>query len=63
VGIGALFPGVKQPGYEADHSPPSRAWVKNMWSYTSTSHTPSWQDIPLWCGTYVSTAIAVPLPI
>jgi hypothetical protein len=27
------FPGVKQPGREADHSPPSSA---NGWSYTST---------------------------
>jgi len=29
-------PGVKQPGREADHSPPSSAEVKNVWSYTST---------------------------
>jgi hypothetical protein len=26
----------KWPGYEADHSPPSSAKVKNAWSYTST---------------------------
>jgi hypothetical protein len=31
-----LFPGVKQPGCEADHSPLSNAEVKNTWSYTST---------------------------
>jgi hypothetical protein len=32
-----LFPlGVKRPGREADHSPPSSAEVKNAWSYTST---------------------------
>jgi len=29
-------PGVKQLKHEADHSAPSRAKVKNAWSYTST---------------------------
>jgi hypothetical protein len=33
---GALFSGVKQLGCEANHSPPSSANVKNLWSYTST---------------------------
>jgi hypothetical protein len=33
---GALSPGVKQPGREADHSPPTGAEVKKMWIYTST---------------------------
>jgi hypothetical protein len=33
---GALSLGVKRPGREADHSPPTIAKVKNMWSYTST---------------------------
>jgi hypothetical protein len=33
---GALSLGVKRPGSEADHSPPSSAEVKNAWSYTST---------------------------
>jgi hypothetical protein len=33
---GVLSPGVKRPGREADHSPPSSAEVKNAWSYTST---------------------------
>jgi len=28
-------PEVKQPGHEVDHSPPSNAKVKNVWSYTS----------------------------
>jgi hypothetical protein len=28
--------GVKRPGREADHSPPSSAEIKNAWSYTST---------------------------
>jgi hypothetical protein len=33
--LGALSLGVKRPGREADHSPPSSAEVKNVWSYTS----------------------------
>jgi hypothetical protein len=37
---GALSLGVKRPGYEADHSPPSSAEVKNAWSYTSTPPIP-----------------------
>jgi hypothetical protein len=32
----ALSVGVKRPGREADHSPPSSAEVKNAWSYTCT---------------------------
>jgi hypothetical protein len=32
---GALSLEVKQPGHEANHSPPSTAKVKNVWSYTS----------------------------
>jgi hypothetical protein len=36
---GALIPGRKWPGCEADHSPPSSAEVKNAWSYTSTPST------------------------
>jgi hypothetical protein len=28
--------GVKRPGREADHSHPSGAEIKNVWSYTST---------------------------
>jgi hypothetical protein len=30
------FPGIKRPGREADHSPPSNADVKKIWSYTSS---------------------------
>jgi len=30
-----IFPGVKQPVCEANHSPTSNAKVKNVWSYTS----------------------------
>jgi hypothetical protein len=33
---GAISLGVKWLGHKADHSPPSSAGVKNMWSYTST---------------------------
>jgi hypothetical protein len=33
---GALSVGVKRPGREANHSPPSSSEVKNEWSYTST---------------------------
>jgi len=36
MGTGGSFAGVKQPGHEADHSPPSSAKVKNAWNYTST---------------------------
>jgi len=31
-----LVPGVKWPGREANHSPPSSAETNNAWSYTST---------------------------
>jgi hypothetical protein len=35
---GGLFPwGVKRPGREADHSPPTSTEVKEMWIYTSTT--------------------------
>jgi hypothetical protein len=33
---GEISLGVKRPGREADHSPPSSAEVRNAWSYTST---------------------------
>jgi hypothetical protein len=36
VGTTCSFPGVKWPGLEADHSPPSNAEVKNERSYTSS---------------------------
>jgi hypothetical protein len=32
----SLSPGVKRPGREADHSPPTSAEVKKTWVYTST---------------------------
>jgi hypothetical protein len=40
--LGALSPGLRRPGREVDHSPPTSAEVKKMWIYTSTPHTPSW---------------------
>jgi len=36
MGTVGFFPEGKQPGREADHSPPSSAEVKDAWSYTST---------------------------
>jgi hypothetical protein len=36
TGTGGSFRGVKRPVREAYHSSPSRAEVKNAWSYTST---------------------------
>jgi hypothetical protein len=34
--LGTVFLAAKWTVYEADHSPPSSAEVKNMWSYTCT---------------------------
>jgi hypothetical protein len=39
---GSLFPGVKGLGHEADHSPLSRAEVKNGGAVTLLRHTSSW---------------------
>jgi hypothetical protein len=39
--------GVKRPGREADHSPPSSAEVKNAWSYISTSPIRTETTLPL----------------
>jgi hypothetical protein len=33
---GTVSPGVKRPGCEADHSPPTNAEFKIMWIFTST---------------------------
>jgi hypothetical protein len=40
----ALSPGVKRQGREADHSPPSRAEVKNGGAVPPLSHMSSWHD-------------------
>jgi hypothetical protein len=37
VGTGVLSLGIKWLGCDTDHSSPSNAEVKNVWSYTSTS--------------------------
>jgi hypothetical protein len=42
MGTGAFFPGVKQPGHEADHSPPSSAEVKNDGAVPQLCHMFSW---------------------
>jgi hypothetical protein len=44
VGIGALSPGVKRSGHEADNSPPSSAEVKNGGAIPSLPHTSSWHS-------------------
>jgi hypothetical protein len=36
MGTGGPLLGVKRPGREADHSPPTSTEVKKMWVYTST---------------------------
>jgi len=45
VVLGDLSLGIKRPGYEADHSPPSSAEVKNAWSCISTSQ----YALMAWC--------------
>lgn len=37
-----LFPVVKRPGRDANHSPRSSALVKNEWIFPSTPQMPSW---------------------
>jgi hypothetical protein len=41
---GALSPGVKRQGLEADHSHPTRAKVKKMWIIHPLPLTPSWRS-------------------
>jgi len=45
MGTGGSYLGVKRPGHEADHSPPSSAEVINAWSYLSTPQ----YVIMVWC--------------
>jgi hypothetical protein len=47
MGTGGSFPGVKRPGREADHSPPTSTEVKKMWSIHPLPHTPSWRSAQL----------------
>jgi hypothetical protein len=41
---GALSPGVKRTGREADHSPPTTVEVKKCGSIYPLPHTPSWRS-------------------
>jgi len=36
---GSFTRGIKRPGLEADHSPPTSDEIKNEWSYASTTPT------------------------
>lgn len=42
---GALSPGLKWPGHETDHSPPSRAKVENGGAIYPLPHTFPWESI------------------
>jgi hypothetical protein len=44
LATGALSSGLKPPGREADHSPPSSVEVKNGEAIPPLSHTSSWSD-------------------
>jgi hypothetical protein len=44
VGGGGIFPGVKRPGREAGHSPPSNAEVKNGGTIPLLPHKSSWHS-------------------
>jgi len=47
----ASFPGDKAAGHEGNHSPPSRAEVKNAWSYIyPLSYMSSWRGANLSTG-------------
>jgi hypothetical protein len=61
MGTGDLSLGVKRPGREADHSPPSTAEVQNAWSYTSIHpiYIYIYIYISSWRGAYFSTVITL----
>jgi hypothetical protein len=40
-----LFPGLKRPWREADHSPPSDVGVKDNGTIPAFSHASSWQSV------------------
>jgi hypothetical protein len=44
MGTGAVSPGVKRQGHEADHSAPSNAEVRNGGAIPSLPHTSSRRD-------------------
>jgi hypothetical protein len=55
MGTGTLFSKVKKPGPEADHSHPTSAEAKKIWTYTTTPYTPSWRSV-----NYLSTETMLP---
>jgi hypothetical protein len=62
MGTGALSLGVKWPGHEADHSPPTSAEVKNALSSTSTPQ----YAFMVWCSVEVwgqLNLLPLPLPL
>ena len=36
---------IQRPGHEVNHSPPSSAEVKNLWSYSPPAPMPSWRAL------------------
>jgi hypothetical protein len=54
----ALSLGVKWPGREADHTPPSSDEIKNVWSYIST---PQYAFV-LWCSVKAKWKLHLILP-
>jgi hypothetical protein len=44
---GAVSLGVKRSGHEADHSPPSRAEVRDVGAISLFPHMSSWRDAQL----------------
>jgi hypothetical protein len=58
IGTGVSPPGVKRPGREADHLPPSRAEVKEC--VNLYLHSPG---ISSWRGAYLSTKTTLSLPL
>lgn len=51
MSTGGSFPRFELLDYEADHASPLSAAVKNIVSYTSTRHTPSWRGARSRAGT------------
>jgi hypothetical protein len=47
IGTRVSFPGVRRPGRESDHSPPSSAEVRNEWNYTSPPPPTSFHGVML----------------